>query len=128
MESEEMNMIIENVKINKTVFVETYTREEWLQLLKECHNHCQEDKIEFICVHCHCKKNPKMRINEHRKKGCDKVVDSERNPLKTKLYLPLRNTTKGVYLVKGENFLEYKAKTNALSKPRSSRPSTTLAL
>jgi hypothetical protein len=25
-----MDMIVENVKINKTIFVETHTREEWL--------------------------------------------------------------------------------------------------
>jgi hypothetical protein len=30
MESEAMNMIIENVKINKTIFMETYTHKEWL--------------------------------------------------------------------------------------------------
>ncbi len=69
-----------------------------------------------------------MRINEHRKKGCDKVADSQINAFKLKLYLPLKNVAKGMYLVKGENILEYKAKTNALSKPRNSRPSTTLTL
>jgi hypothetical protein len=83
---------------------------------------------DFIYVYCHYKKNLKMRINEHQKKGCDKVVDSQRNPFKPKLYLPLRNVAKGVYLVKGGNILEYKAKTNALSKPRNSRLSTTLTL
>jgi hypothetical protein len=30
MESETMDMIVENVKIDKIVFVETYTRKEWL--------------------------------------------------------------------------------------------------
>jgi hypothetical protein len=30
MESKIMHMITKNVKINKIVFVETYTREEWL--------------------------------------------------------------------------------------------------
>jgi hypothetical protein len=68
--------------------METYIHEEWLRLYKECHNHCQEDK-EFICVYCHCK-NSKMSINEHQKKGCDKVVDFERNHFKLKLYPPLR--------------------------------------
>jgi hypothetical protein len=33
MENEAMNMIVENVKINKIIFVEIYTHEEWLQLL-----------------------------------------------------------------------------------------------
>jgi hypothetical protein len=47
------------------------------------------------------KKNLKMRINEHRKKGCDKVVDSKRDVLKLKLYPPLKNATKGVHLKKG---------------------------
>jgi hypothetical protein len=72
-----MDMIIKNVKINKTVFVETYIREEWLWLLKEWHNHCQEDIKEFIYVYCHYKKNSKMKINEHQKKRCGKVVDSK---------------------------------------------------
>jgi hypothetical protein len=29
MENETMDMIIENVKIDKTIFMETYTCEEW---------------------------------------------------------------------------------------------------
>jgi hypothetical protein len=72
MENKETNMKVKNVRIDKTILVETYIHEEWLQLLKECHNHCYKD---FICVYCHCKKNLKMRINEHWKKGCDKVMD-----------------------------------------------------
>jgi hypothetical protein len=40
MENETTEMIIKNVKTDKTVFVETYIREEWLQLLQECHSHC----------------------------------------------------------------------------------------
>jgi hypothetical protein len=55
-------------------------------------------------------------------------VDFKWNPLKLKLYPPLRNIAKGVYLAKGGNILEYKVKVNALSKPRSGRPSTTLDL
>jgi len=62
MESETINMIIE---INKIVFMETYICEEWMRLLKECHSHCRKDMKEFIYVYCHCKKNSKMRINEH---------------------------------------------------------------
>jgi hypothetical protein len=69
-----------------------------------------------------------MRINEHRKKGCDKDVDSKRNPLKMKLCPPLRNAMKGVYLTKCGNILKYRAKANALSKSRNSHPSTTLSL
>jgi hypothetical protein len=83
---------------------------------------------EFICVHCHCEKNLKMKINEHYKKGCDRVVDSEWNILKLKLYPPLKNTIKDVYIAKGGNILEYRAKANALSKPRGNHPSTTLVL
>ncbi len=128
MESKTTYMIVTNAKIDKTIFVETYIHKEWLWLLKECHNHCQEDMKEFICVFCHCKKNSKMKINEHLKKGCDKVVDCQRNPFKLKLYSPLKNVAKGVYLVKGGNILEYKAKMNALLKPRNSHPSTTLTL
>jgi hypothetical protein len=33
MENEAMDTIVKNVKINKTIFVETYTRKEWLRLL-----------------------------------------------------------------------------------------------
>ncbi len=33
-------------------------------------------------------------------------MDSEGNPFKLKLYSPLKNTTKGVYLAKGGNILE----------------------
>jgi hypothetical protein len=46
-------------------------------------------------------------------KGCDKVVDSEGNPLKLTLYPPLKIAMEGVYFVKGENILEYRAKVNA---------------
>jgi hypothetical protein len=55
-------------------------------------------------------------------------MDFEGYFLKLKLYAPLRNATEGVYFAKGGNILEYKAKANALSKPRNSRPLTTLAL
>jgi hypothetical protein len=41
MESEVMDMIEENVKIDKTIFVKTYTHEEWLRLLQKCHNHAK---------------------------------------------------------------------------------------
>ncbi len=120
-----MNMIIKNVKIDKIILMETYTHKEWLRLLKECDNHCQEDRKEFICVYYHYKKTSKMKINEHRKKGCDKVVG---NPLKLKLYPPLINIAEGVYLTKGGNILEYRAKANALLKLRSNRPLITIAL
>jgi hypothetical protein len=90
MENEATHMIVENVKIDKTIFMETYTHEEWPQLLHECHNHCRKDMKEFICVYCHCKKNSKMKINEYRKKGCDKAMDFKGNPLKLKLYPPLK--------------------------------------
>jgi hypothetical protein len=82
---------------------------------------------EFICVYCHYK-NLKFKINEHRKKGCDNVVDFEWSFLKLKLYPPLKNVAKGVYLVKGGTIIEYRAKANALSKPRTIHPSITLIL
>jgi hypothetical protein len=69
-----------------------------------------------------------MQINENKKKGCDKVADSKRNPFKLKLYPPFRNVVKGVHLVKGVNFLEYTAKVNALSKRRHDHPLFMLAL
>jgi len=31
------NIIINNVKINKTIFVERHTPKEWLHLVEECH-------------------------------------------------------------------------------------------
>jgi hypothetical protein len=43
---------------------------------------------------------------------------SKGNLLKLKLYPPLRNATEGVYIAKGGNTLEYRAKANALSKPK----------
>jgi hypothetical protein len=69
-----------------------------------------------------------MRINEHKKNGCDKVMDFERNPFELKLYPPLRKMVEGVYIVKGGNSLEYWAKENALSKPKNSHPSIALVL
>jgi hypothetical protein len=55
-------------------------------------------------------------------------MDSKRNHLKLKLYPPLRNAMEVVHLAKGGNILEYKVKVNALAKPRSNHPSTTLDL
>jgi hypothetical protein len=55
-------------------------------------------------------------------------MDFKGNHLKLKLHPPLRNTMEVVHLAKGGNILEYKAKVNALAKPRSSHPLTTLVL
>jgi hypothetical protein len=33
MENEAMDVIVKNVKIDKTIFVETYSRKKWLRLL-----------------------------------------------------------------------------------------------
>jgi hypothetical protein len=95
MENKGTDMIIKNVKIDKTIFVEIHTHEEWLWLFKECHSHYRKDMKKFVCVYCHYKKNSKMRIDEHQKKGCDKAMDSKGNLLKLKLYPPLRNATNG---------------------------------
>jgi len=40
------------------------------------------------------------------KEGCDKVMNSEGNPFKLKLYPPLRNVMEGVYFEKGGNILD----------------------
>ncbi len=64
------NISVENVKINKTIFVKKYTPKECLHLVKEGHQSSQENIKKFICVYCNCKKNSKMRLNEHWKKGC----------------------------------------------------------
>jgi hypothetical protein len=69
-----------------------------------------------------------MNINEHQKKGCDKAMGFKGNILELKLYPPLRNVAKGVYLAKGGNILNYRVKANALLKPRNSHLLTTLAL
>jgi hypothetical protein len=69
-----------------------------------------------------------MMINEHQKKGCDKFVDSEKNLLKLKLYPPLKNTIKGMYIAKVGNIIECRVKANALSKPNNICLSTTLVL
>ncbi len=58
-----------------------------------------------------------MKLNEHWKKGCKKVIDDNKNQLTLKLYLPLKNVTKGIILAKGGNVLEYMAKLEASSKP-----------
>jgi len=65
-----------------------------------------------------------MKINEYRKKGCDK----DGNPFKLKLYPPLKNVVEGVHLAKGGNILEYRVKANALLKLNSIRLLITLAL
>jgi hypothetical protein len=88
----ESNLKIKIVKINKIAFVETYTHKEWLELLQECHCHSREDRKEFIYIYCKCKKNSKVRINEHQKKGCEYVVDFEGNFLTLKVFPPLQNT------------------------------------
>jgi hypothetical protein len=62
-----------------------------------------------------------MKINEYRKKGCDK----DGNPFKLKLYPPLKNVVEGVHLAKGGNIL---VKANALLKLNNIRLLTTLAL
>ncbi len=69
-------------------------------------------------MYCNCKKNNKMRLNEHRKKGCEKAVDDNGNQLT--LNLPLKNIIEDVILAKSGNVLEYKANLKALSKPRCS--------
>jgi shikimate kinase len=61
-----------------------------------------------------------MKLNEHKKKGCDKVVDDHGNKLKLKLYPPLRNIIESIIIAKGGNVLEYKVKLEALSKPKHS--------
>ncbi len=125
---EEQNIEIDNrnVKIDKKMFMEICTHEEWLQLFQECHSHCWEDRSEFICVYSNCKKNSNIRINEHW--GCDKIMDAKRNPFTNKLYPPLKQRNKRHASYKNENILEYRAKLNALSKLRHSHPLFILTL
>jgi predicted phosphoadenosine phosphosulfate sulfurtransferase len=67
-------------------------------------------------------------INEHQKKGCQKNKEFWKEFSHLKLYSPLQNVTKGVYLAKCGNILEFWTKTNALLNIRHSHPSSTLAL
>jgi hypothetical protein len=78
--------------------------------MEECFQNNQGDRKEFICVYCNCKKISKMKLNEHKKKGCKKVVDDHGNQLTLKLYPPLKNVIKGGILTKGGNVLEYMVK------------------
>jgi hypothetical protein len=59
-----------------------------------------------------------MRLNEHRRKGCEKTMDDDGNQLTVKLYLPLKNIIEGIILAKSGIVVEYKAKLKASSKPR----------
>ncbi len=102
--------------------MEKYTPKEWLHLMEECQQNSQEVKKEFICVYCNCKKKSKMRLNDNRKKGCEKAMDDHGNQLTFKLYLPFRNTAENSILAKGGNVLEYKMKLEASSKPKCCRP------
>jgi len=65
-----------------------------------------------------------MRLNEHRKKGCEKGVDDHGNRLTIELYPPLKNVIEGNILTKGGNVLEYRAKLEALSKPKCNYPAS----
>ncbi len=71
-------------------------------------------------MYCNCKKNSKMKLNEHKKKGCEKVVDDHGNKLTLKLYPPLRNIVESIIIAKGGNVSEYKVKLEASSKPKHS--------
>jgi hypothetical protein len=44
-----------------------------------------------------------MRINEHGKKGCKKIVNAKGNFLTLKLYPPLKTAIEGMHIVKGES-------------------------
>jgi hypothetical protein len=50
--NEELGMIINNVEIDKILFIEKYTPKEWLHLVEECHQSCQEDKKKIVCMYC----------------------------------------------------------------------------
>jgi hypothetical protein len=54
-----------------------------------------------------------MRLNEHWKKGCKKMINDNKNQQTFKLYLPLKNVTKGIIHAKGGNVLKYRAKLEA---------------
>jgi hypothetical protein len=95
----ELDIIVKNVKINKIIFMKIYTPKIWLHLVEKCHENNREDRKEFIlCLYCNCKKNTKMKLNEHKKKGCEKAMDDHGNQLTLKLYPPLKNVIKATSL------------------------------
>jgi hypothetical protein len=51
-------------------------------------------------------KNSKMRLNENKKKGCEKFVDDDKTQLTLKLYPPLKNATDDIILAIHENVLD----------------------
>jgi hypothetical protein len=53
------------------------------------------------------KKTQKLELMNTKRKGAKKIKNFERNSLTLKLYSPLQNATKGVYLAKCGNILEY---------------------
>jgi hypothetical protein len=66
MESETTDMIVENVKIDKIIFVETYTCEEWLRLFRDAIVIVERTgRNLFVLISVTKKKNSNMKINEH---------------------------------------------------------------
>jgi hypothetical protein len=47
-----------------------------------------------------------MRLNENKKKGCEKIVDDDKTQLTLKLYPPLKNAIDDIILAIHENVLD----------------------
>ncbi len=61
-----------------------------------------------------------MRLNENKKKGCEKIVDDDKTQLAPKLYPPLKNVVDDIIFIICENVLEYHAKLETCTKLRCS--------
>ncbi len=68
-------------------------------------------------MYCNYKKNSKMKINGHQKKGAKKWR-SEKKLSHIQVIPTIKNATEGVHFARGINNLEYWVKKYALSKPR----------
>jgi hypothetical protein len=61
-----------------------------------------------------------MKLNENRKKGCEKFMDNHDIQLTPKLYPPLKNPANNISFTIGENVLEYHVKLETLTRLRCS--------
>jgi hypothetical protein len=61
-----------------------------------------------------------MKLNENKKKGCEKFVDNDDTQLTPHLYPPSKNAINNIIFTIGENVLEYHVKLEASTRLRCS--------
>jgi len=127
MENKSLKLIIENVKIDKILC-------SWRHPFARNYCNCFKNVIIITkrirrnsFVYCNYKKNSKMKINEHKKKG-GKKCECQRKLFHIQVVPNIKNIMEGVHCARGGNILEYLVKKNALSKPRHNHLSSTLTL